>query len=782
MRVLFRWLRRLLALAGSLVLLAIAAVAGLIWVTLPGGNGTAAIPSLGGPVEIAYDADGIPCIRAGSEADAAAALGYVHARDRMFQMELMRRNAGGELAELFGKAALPQDRWMRTLGLRERAGADLAALPAGTRALLEAYARGVNAWIAARGRLAAPEFVALGAPRPWTPVDSLLWGKTMALYLSDNWRMERARMILDTTRPAAAVDALWPAGSGEGRPQASLTPGPALLRTLRGLASVAPAFPAPFTLPDTASNGWAVDGRHSASGAPLLAGDPHLGFGFPSLWYLARIDWPGHVLAGATAPGVPFLVLGRNAHIAWTFTTTGADTQDLFIETPSSPGSYATPDGPKPFVVREERIRVRGRPDEVLRVRETRHGPLISDLIDPHGPMIALNAASLAPDDTASVGLHALNAAGSTEAAGAGAAMISAPVQNMIVADRNGIALYVTGRVPVRRSGDGARPVAGADGAHDWTGFASGTQLPHYVAPASGRLVNANDRIAPPDFPVFMGRDWYDDYRAQRIRQLLGEGSHTLADFAAMQTDRVDLAARDLLPALLAAKPATPLGRAALKLLNGWDGTASRETPQPLIFNAWIERLYAALVAANNVPPEAAAAVAPWPQFLTHAFSSDGAALCAGDCARFLAPTLDDAMRDLATRFGPDPSAWRWGEAHPAVFAHPVLRMIPAVGNLLEGRIADDGDDVTVDRAGLAPGGLAATHGPEFRGNYDLADLDRSLFVMAPGQSGNPFSQLARNFLDRWRNGDDVMLDARPRQVATTITLTPATPRPEATP
>ena len=326
-----RLLRWFFALVGVLVLGVLAAAGGLVWLTLPGG-GEAAIPGLASSVSVDIDQDGVPRVHAGSEADAVAALGYLHARERMFQMELMRRAASGELSELAGAATLPIDRLMRTLGVRRAAEADLAGLDAGTRAMLESYSRGVNAWIAAQGRFAAEEFLPFGAPKPWEPVDSLLWAKTMGLYLSGNYREELARLSLSATLSPAAIDALWPDSPGSGHPEASLSD-PALADAARRLADMLPSFPAPFTLPSSASNEWAVDGAHSATGAPLLAGDPHLGFSLPSIWYLARLEWPGHVLAGATAPGVPFLVIGHNGRIAWTFTTTGADVQDVFVET-----------------------------------------------------------------------------------------------------------------------------------------------------------------------------------------------------------------------------------------------------------------------------------------------------------------------------------------------------------------------------------------------------------------------------------------------------------------
>jgi penicillin amidase len=789
MRPVIRALVLLPGLVAVLLLLAAVATAWLLSMTLPGGDLQARLPGLAAPVSVLIDADGVPRIRAGSEADAAEALGFVHARDRMAQMDLSRRAAAGELSEIAGPATLPLDRMMRTLGLRVRAAADYPALPADTREILQAYARGVNAWIGLRGRFAAAEFLLLGAPRPWTPVDSLLWGRAMGASLSGNWRTELARLSLagrvPDAVPDAVIEALWPReAGGAGQPQAGLAPGldPALAGVAGELAALLPVFPDPFTLPATASNEWAVDGRHSASGAPLLAGDPHLGFGLPGIWYLARIDTPAGTLAGATAPGVPFLVIGHNGHVAWTFTTTGADTQDLFIETPSGPDAYLTPDGPRPYTVRAETIHVRGAPDEVLRVRETRHGPVISDLREHANAtgaesVLALAAANLEPGDPAP-GLLALNRATSLAEAGRAAPLIVAPVQNMLVADRQGIGLFVTGRVPLRRAGDGSRPVAGADGRHDWTGFASGEALPRVLNPASGRLVNANERIAPADFPIPLGRDWFDDARARRIRELLDRpGPFGPAGFAAMQTDTVDMLARDLLPVLRAVTAPPGLPARALALLAAWDGTTEAGLPQPLIFNAWMQRLYLDILAGANVPPEAAAAAAPWVTLIPAALSPAGGALCGGDCRALLPGTLAEAMAGLAARFGPDPATWRWGATHQAVFANPLLRAVPLLGRASEARIGVPGDDSTLFRAGMRPpppwGVFAAEHGAAFRGVYDLADLEHSLFVVAPGQSGHLLSPLARNFVQRWRDGAMIMIPAQPASVAARLTLTP---------
>ena len=770
MRPLLRGIARLLTALGTAILLAASLLGGVLWLTLPPRQQTLRIPGLSASVEITIDHDGVPRIRAANTLDADAALGYLHARDRMFQMDLMRRNAAGRLSEIAGPATLPLDKTMRTLGLHRVAEADYADLHADTQAALQAYARGVNAWIAQRGRFAAPEFLLLGRPRPWTPVDSLLWGETMGLWLSLNWRTELSREALAGRVPPQLIAELWPDHGGAGHPEAALTLEEPLREAAADLVQVLPHFPSPYTLPETASNEWAVDGRHTASGAPLLAGDPHLAFGFPGIWYLARIDTPSGTLAGATAPGVPGMIIGHNSHIAWTFTTTGADTQDVFVEQPVGKDEYATPDGPRPFIVHHEVIKVRGEPDVVLNVRETRHGPVISDLRGPGGPVLAVEMANLAPGDTAATGLFMLNQARSVEEAGKAAAMITSPVQNLLVADRHAIGLFVTGRVPIRRAGDGSAPVPG-DGSYDWVGWASGDHLPHVVAPASGRLVNGNERIAPRDFPVFLGRDWFGDWRARRIRQMLDATTKfTPADFARMQTDVVSTFAERILPVLRSVPRQPGTAGQAQALLTDWDGAMTRDAPQPLIFNAWVDEFYALLLRNHSIP---LAHGGPIPDFVAWVLTPAGAHWCNGDCTRDLATSLAAAVDRLSKRFGANPSAWRWGTAHPAVFAHPFLSHIPVINALTTIKIASPGDGTTVDRGGPLFMRFQSVHGASFRGAFDLADLNRSLFIVTPGQSGNPLSPLSRNFVRRWRDGETITLGPKAAKIGATIRLVP---------
>ena len=773
MRRALRFLRFLLAGLGVLALLAIVGVGGLLWTSMPSRNATVAIPGLSAPVHIAYDAHGIPYIRAADLTDAAAALGYAHARDRMFQMELMRRAASGTLSEIAGPATLSMDKEMRTLGLRRSAQADYANLPADAKRMLEAYANGVNAWISARGRFSAPEFIWLGPPAPWQPVDSLLWAKTMGLWLSSNWRQELTRWRLSGTLSPEVLRALWPPQHDAGQPSAMIPTGTryaAITADLKALAS----FPAPYTQPSQASNEWAVDGSRSATGAPLLAGDPHLAFGFPSLWYLARIDTPDETLAGATAPGIPGVVLGHNRDVAWTFTNTGADVQDIFIETPVGPDEYQTPEGPKPFVTRTETIHVRGQPDVEWTVRQTRHGPVISDLVGPSGPVLAVSMANLAPDDTAAAGLMALNMAKTVEDAGRAAAMITSPVQNLLVADKQRIALFMTGRVPIRKSGDGFMPVDGASGAFDWTGFASGDQLPHEIEPGSGRLVNANERVAPANFPVFLGLDSFGDWRAQRIRELLAKSDRqTPQDFARMQLDVTNLFARQILPALLSIQPPDGTAGAALHLLDGWDGVMAMDAPQPLIFQAWVEHFYAALMQKAGVPARDARTLAPMEEFVAAALLPGGAHWCGGDCAGVLTDSLQAAVKDLTARFGSDPAAWRWAGPHLAEFTHPFLNAIPGLSAFATLRIPVPGSATTIFATATVADRFTSVHGPEFRGVYDLANLDDSLFMIAPGEGGNLLTGTSRDLLRPWRDGETLTLAAPPTQPSAQVTLTP---------
>ncbi|MFQ5973680.1 MAG: penicillin acylase family protein, partial [Alphaproteobacteria bacterium] len=608
-----RWLRRAVAALLVLVIVTTAGVFLLLRASLPSYDGEATVAGLTGSVTVVRDRNAVPHIFATNLADAYRALGYVHAQDRFFQMEMNRRFGAGRLAEIVGEPALRVDRLVRTLGIHRQAEESLAVLSPDARTAIEAYGQGVNAWLADAGLDLPPELRVLRvAPEPWRPTDTAAWGQLMAMRLAANWRTEVLRARLTDRLTAEQLRDLWPRDP-PGR-SATLPDLAALYREL-DLDALAQAIPK-VTTAGSASNEWVVAGRHTESGKPLLANDPHLGFEAPGLWYLARIVTPELEIAGATVPGVPLTILGHNGRIAWGMTNTEADVQDLFVERldPSDPGRYMTPEGSEPFAVRVEEIVVRGRDAPVrLRVRSTRHGPVISDLGDrtgalpPEGHVLALAFAALEPGDTTAEALYRINRATNWESFVAALSHYRAPMQNIAYADVDGsIGFYAPALVPVRRNGDGFMPMPGWIGDFDWTGFIPFAELPQSVNPTAGRIVNANNRLVGAHYPHDIAAEWRWSYRADRINELLDTTApHTTRTFAAIQTDIVSQAAVELVPKLLeAARDATaPAGAdarrldEAFRILERWNGAMDRDSVEPLLYMAWLRALGPALYA-----------------------------------------------------------------------------------------------------------------------------------------------------------------------------------------
>ena len=773
-------------LAGLLIVILAGGAGGYAWLrtSLPQTRGRLALPGLHQEVSIFRDRDGVPHIFAADDEDAYLALGFVHAQDRLFQMDFQRRLGAGRLAEIAGANALGIDRTMRTLGLYRAAEASLAALSPEVRRALDAYARGVNGFLATREGALPPEYYVLRtAPEPWRPADSLVWGRLMALSLSGNWRGEALRARLAQRLSPEQLDDFYGDRSVGG--PISLPSAVEKSQAIDDLFARALAAMPDAIRPRLASNEWAVDGRHTRSGKPILANDPHLGFGAPGVWYLARITTPTLSLAGATAAGVPFHLLAQNGAIAWGMTTTGADTQDLFIErvAPGEPGAYETPDGPRAFATRTETIRVRGADDVTLTVRATRHGPVISDVeasaavVAGDRAVIALAATALRPDDRTAEALYRLNRATDWESFTRALADFDAPVQNVVYADRAGtIGLITPGRIPMRRTGDGFMPAHGWDDSGAWDGFIPFDALPHRKDPADGLLVNANNRLVGDDYPHFISRDWDAPYRAERILELLGEtGAQTVASHRALQLDTVSPMTAELLPLMLGDVRRTERTARALDLLASWDGRMDRARPEPLIFVAWLRELDRDLFAdeLGDLFP------LMWdlhPRLIARTLRTDGA-WCDDvttqereTCAQQVARALDQALDALTRRYGADIAAWRWGSAHPARHDHPVFSRIPVLRDLTDLALPADGGNDTVNRGAMHVGSprdpFADVHGAGYRAVYDLADPDGSMFVIATGESGNPLSAHYRDFLERWRDGGGRPLTGSPAALA----------------
>jgi penicillin amidase len=761
-----RWLLRLGSGLLALLVLAGGAVAWLLLASLPETEGEIAVPGLAAPVRIVRDAAAVPHVAAGSEADAYLAMGFLHGQDRLWQMEFHRRLARGRLAEVLGPAALPFDRFFRTLGLARRAEAAAAGLDPEARRLLETYARGVDAAVARFGRVLPPEFLALRhRPEPWRPADSILFQKLMALDLSLNWRDELLRARLLQRLGPERLKELWP-GSSPGDP---VTLSALAGLDLERLTAVLPAAPPP----GLGSNVWVADGARTASGRPLLANDPHLRLQMPGHWYLAQLEAPGLGVIGATLPSLPFVVLGRSRDIAWGFTNTGSDTQDLFVERvdPADPGRYLTPGGSAPFLRREETIAVRGRAPETLAVRETRHGPVISDLVPTagevagEGRVLALAWTQLRDEDTTMAAGFALGRARDWPGFVAAVERYQGAQQNMAYADRSGlIGMISPGVVPVRRGGDGTLPVPGWTGEYDWTGTIPASELPRETAPARGLLVNANNRLVDGAYPHFLTQAWEPPLRAERLESLLGDARGLDAErMAAVQLDVGSMLAESFLPWLLEARPADAAPPDLFAAMAGWDWRMAADRPEPLLFAAWYKAL-AEAVYADELGPLFPAFRGIRAEFMRHvretapAWCDDVRTPEPEDCADASGRALAAARRELGERYGTDWRRWRWGEAHPAVLGHAPFEEMPLLRPFFSLVLPVGGDSSTVNVAHVGSARpelpFAAVAAATYRAVYDLADPeDGGRWVAAGGQSGHPLSPHYRDLARLWQAG-----------------------------
>ncbi|MDD5177128.1 MAG: penicillin acylase family protein [Sterolibacterium sp.] len=740
---------------------------------------------LGAPVEVQRDAYGIPHIYAESLNDANFALGYVHAQDRLWQMEMNRRISTGRLAELFGPASLDTDRFLRTLGIHRVARATLEKLDAETRSLFEAYAAGVNAYLAANDKPLPPEFVLLRhRPEPWSAADSLAWIKMMAWDLNGSWRPELLHMQLADHLSTQRIQEFLPPYPGD-----MPVPLPDLTSLYASLATAATkiAAAAPLQPPEgVGSNNWVVAGSRSGSGKPLLANDPHLGLSAPAVWYLAHLDSPEGRLIGATFPGVPMVVLGRNDRIAWGFTNTGSDVQDLFIERldPNDAALYDTPEGKQRFVTINETIKVKGQSDVTLAVRISRHGPIISDAFAeaaqamPKGYALAFAWPTLRDDDLTAQALARVGRAKDWESFLAAARDFHSPQQNIVYADVAGnIGFIAPGRVPMRRADNDLKGLAPAPGwlaKYDWQGFIPFDELPRQFNPASGVISTANEKITPPGYPHWITSQWEPPFRAQRIGELLAaRPRHDLASFAAMQADIRSPYVREALPLLLAAPLARESARRAVAPLHYWEGEMDSDRIEPLLVSAWLREL-TRLVYADELGDLFAANWAERPIFMLNVLrDKDGQGRWCDDvrtpqhetCDMMIARALDLALADLSQRYGADMGKWRWGEAHVAVSEHRPFSHQVWLAPWFELRQQIGGDTWTVNVGRSVPGNqaqpFATRHAPSLRALYDFANLENSLFIQSSGQSGNPFSPFYGSFNTAWAHNDYVPMRMR---------------------
>lgn len=820
---LFRWLLRiftgLLVLAGLVVVVA-------YWFlsrSLPDYDEDFTVAGISAPVEIIRNNDNVPHIFGATDADVFYALGFAHAQDRLWQMTMLRRTAQGRLSEVFGSRTVKIDELMRRYDLYTYARESVAAQDAETTAALDAYARGVNAWIGqvnlgARGRGAPEMFFFSSEIAAWQPADSLAILKLMALQLSGQLGHEVLRARMSLLLPGERLRDILPDDPGQpiaALPDyASLAPG--LIPSQMPIRVAEGPF-SPFTKPQFAgaSNAWAAAPSRSAAGGTLLANDPHLGFSAPTLWYLARLDLQSGGVIGATLPGVPSVLIGRSEALGWGLTTAYLDDQDLFIEevNPENPEQYRTPEGWKTFETRRTIIKVKDAAPITITLRWTDNGPVLPgshyDLasITPPGHVVSLGWTALTGQDTSmTASLRLLKARSVDEAIETGRLFV-APAQNLMLADRNGVAMQVVGAMPqrdARHQSQGRMPAPGWLAENRWQGIFPYEENPRFVNPGTGILGNTNNKVIDRAFPAHMSFDWGDTQRIQRWLTLMKTREvHTRESFIEAQLDTVSFTARSLLPLIgadlwftgEAAPEGTPerLRQRALDLMAKWNGEMNEHLPEPLIYQAWMRALQDRLI-RDDLGPMADEFTRIEPVFLERVFRNiDGAAVWCDvvqsavveTCSDLARIALDEALLTLSETYGPNVESWRWGDVHQAAHDHPVMGNVPVLRYFVNIRQSTSGDDNTLMRGstrGTGPEPYLNVHGAGYRGVYDFADPDSSVFIIATGQSGHPLSRHYDNLGERWRRGEYIPMSldpalARAAAVGDTV-LTPETTAP----
>ena len=802
MAALFRWMMRLVVLSLALAGIVVLAVYYFASRSLPEYNKTLAVSGLAAPVEIVRDHADVPHIFGQNDADTFFGLGYVHAQDRLWQMMVMRRTAQGRLSEVFGERTLRVDTLMRRFDIYKLAEASVAAQTPETLAALQAYSAGVNARLDEINRHAlgrgAPEMFIFNAPvAPWRPADSIAMVKLMAMqnmyHLSREVLRARASLALDN--PVRVLDIL-PDAPGQGiaaLPEyAALMPGLAMPVQAASALPPRPEGPlSPFRAPRMAgaSNAWAAAPSRSASGGTLLANDPHLEFSAPSIWYLARLELATGGVIGGTIPGIPAILSGRSKKLGWGLASSYLDDIDTYIEelNPENPEEYRTPDGFKPFVTRKSIIEVKDATPVTVTLRWTENGPVLPASFEhigdvtPAGHVASLAWTALSDRDTSIGAAIALMRAETIEGAIAAGEAFVAPSQNLVIADRINIAMKTLGAMPRRDAGhesQGRMPTRGWLPQNRWAGIAPYEAGPEFLAPPGGIVGNTNNKTVDRPFPSHVSFDWGDTQRIKRWEELMQRRRvHTRDSFIEAQLDTVRWSARVLLSLVGAdlwftGQPAPDgtrerLRQRALELLVNWNGEMDEHLPEPLIYAAWMRSLQKRLV-QDDLGPLADEFGTVDPLFIERVFRNvDGAgAWCdviqstpKESCTEIATIALDEALQWIEERHGTALESLRWGDEHQAAHDHAILGEVPLLRYFVNIRQSVSGGDNTLNRgvgSGAEPDPFRDVHGAGYRGVYDFADPDSSVFVISTGQSGHFLSRHYDDMATLWRRGEYV--------------------------
>ena len=793
----FVWLMR--------ITLGVAAVAGLLVSfayfflsrSLPDYSKTVEFSHITEEIEIVRDTANVPHIFGKNDQDTLFALGYVHAQDRLWQMTMLRRTAQGRLSELFGAETLTVDMVVRRLGIYSASRASLSALRSDTMAKLEAYAKGVNARLEEinlgnLGRGAPELFLFSNFIAPWSPTDSLAIIKLMGLQLSSHLESEvlraRVSLILDDDLLKDLLPDVPGSGVAELNDFASMFPS-----LLKQHASV--AMPKHSLSPfksialSGASNAWAALPGRSASPGTLLANDPHLGLTAPSIWYLARLELENGGVIGGTIPGLPVILVGRSASLGWGLTTANVDDTDVYIEklNPANPNEYQSLEGFVPFFKKQSIIEIKDQKPVTLDMLWTENGPVLPashynlGAITPDGHVTSVAWTLLSGQDTSFEAAFDIMVSGSVQAAMTASQTYIAPGQNLTLADKYQIAMRTIGALPKRdprHQSKGRMPTAGWLAVNRWQGMFDASVNPVFLNPTGGILGNTNNKYIDRPFPEHISYDWGDTQRVQRWTRLMQNREvHTRDSFIEAQLDSVSPTARALLPLIGAelwfqsenAPANTSLGRrqVALELLANWNGEMNEHLPEPLIYAAWVRALQIRLI-EDELGPLHEEFTQVEPLFIEKVYRDIVGAGQWCDvvqstpvetCAEIARLALDDALAGLEKTYGSEITALRWGEAHQATHDHPVLGNIPVLKWFVNIRQWTSGGDNTLQRGktiGTGPNPYLNVNAGAYRGVYDFADPDSSVYIISTGQSGHPLSRHYDDLGELWRRGEYV--------------------------
>lgn len=733
----------------------------------PRTRGTLRLSGLSAPVEVLRDRWGVPHIYGETTEDVITAQGFVHAQERFWQMDFNRRLVAGRLSEILGPVALDVDRWMRTLTMRRVTEGEVGSLDAESRSLLEAYAAGVNSYLATEP-LPLECRVLKYQPEPWILADSLSWVKMMSWTLSVNWETEilRARLVARVGEEAA--DRLEPTVSEDW--VRIVPPGvdyscigsDALERAVRSRDLTGPG-----AREGVGSNSWVLSGSRTATGTPILANDMHLGMSAPAIFFENHLSGGDLHVTGVSFPGLPLVISGHNEDVVWGFTNGFADVQDLYMErlrqTPGGGTEYEFRGEWLPAEVIREEIEVKGAESVVEPVIVTRHGPIINGLIEGEGMESPLALRWTALEGTTTLGtLLAMNQASSCEAFRDALRGWLCPNQNVVSADREGnIAYSYAGRIPIRAKGDGSVPVPGWTGEYEWMDYIPFEELPHLYNPPTGYVVTANNRVVDEGYPHLLGSDFVTGSRARRIVELI-EARPVLSveDVQEMHLDQVSILARETMRGLADVSPDDPQLGAIFKLFRGWDGEISLDGPRAAVYEVFVRRLIFVLME----PRLGELAVRYAGQGPTPILAEGS--MFGERCREWLLRTVRDpespwwetgdgrsrkelvcqAMREtvevLKELCGPEIGNWAWGKIHKLTFGHPLGSVKPLDRVFERGPYPIGGDGDTVWASGGSRHGLSEARivGPPFRFIADLHDWNKSLGHLVPGQSGHPAS------------------------------------------